>query len=132
VVSSGKKMVQVPQLIDLDQQTALARLQEAGLTSQIQEECTSSKPNGLVTAQDPATGTRVPDKSAVTITVNRQLEVPPVEGQSEDDAVNILKNAGFEVDVMRSPIVFQNVVTDQSPGAGSEACKGDTVRIRVS
>lgn len=132
VVSSGRKMLQVPSVIGESQDRAQARLQDAGLSGQVRQSCDDSQPANVVTAQDPAPGTRVAANSVVTLTVNQVAEVPSVEGQSEDDATDTLRGAGFNVEVDTVQPSFFNQVIDQSPSAGTDACKGDTVRITVS
>jgi serine/threonine protein kinase len=132
VVSTGRRMVQVPSLVGDSQDGAQAKLRELGLSGQVQQSCDGSQPASVVTAQDPAPGTRVAERSAVTFTVNQVTEVPSVEGQDEDDATDTLRDAGFNVEVERVQPSFFNQVTDQSPSAGTEACRGDTVQITVN
>jgi eukaryotic-like serine/threonine-protein kinase len=132
VISSGKRLVQLPSLVGDSQDSAQAKLRDAGLTGQARESCDSSQPANVVVSQDPAAGTRVDEKSPVTFTVNRVITVPEVEGLSEEQATETLEDAGFNVEVEREQLDFFNEVTDQRPNAGSDACKGDTVRISVN
>ncbi|MDQ4148771.1 MAG: Stk1 family PASTA domain-containing Ser/Thr kinase, partial [Actinomycetota bacterium] len=135
VISTGRPMATVPDLIGADQQTALARIQEAGLTSRVQEQCDSSQQQGVVISQDPAANSRVPEDSAVTIVVNRSAEVPSVVGESADEAQETLEEAGFAVRVERvfgNPLLAADEVVDQDPRGGARACPGATVRITVA
>ncbi|HEX2259516.1 MAG TPA: Stk1 family PASTA domain-containing Ser/Thr kinase [Actinomycetota bacterium] len=132
VVSSGRRTVQVPSLVGASRDSAQARLQEVGLSGQVRQSCDANQPADVVTAQDPAAGTRVNERSAVSFTVNEVAEVPGVEGEDEDDATDTLRDAGFNVEVERVQPNLFNQVIDQSPNGGSEACRGDTVRITVN
>jgi eukaryotic-like serine/threonine-protein kinase len=67
------------------------------------------------------------------LTRPEQVTVPTVIGESQEEATEILEDAGFEV----LPTTFescdtQNTVAEQDPRAGSEADKGSTVEISVS
>ena len=67
------------------------------------------------------------------LTRSEQVTVPTVIGESQEEATEILEDAGFEV----LPTTFescdtQNTVAEQDPRAGSEADEGSTVEISVS
>jgi beta-lactam-binding protein with PASTA domain/predicted Ser/Thr protein kinase len=62
-----------------------------------------------------------------------RVTVPTVIGETQEEATDILEDAGFEV----SPSSFescdeQNTVAEQDPRAGTEADEGSTVEISVS
>jgi eukaryotic-like serine/threonine-protein kinase len=56
-------------------------------------------------------------------------EIPDVVGESEDDAIAILEDAGFEVDRQRieTDEAEEGTVFDQTPDAGTGGLPGTTV-----
>jgi eukaryotic-like serine/threonine-protein kinase len=62
------------------------------------------------------------------------VQVPDVVGETEDDATQTLKDAGFEVEVERefNEDVRRNEVFEQDPEAGQRLERGETVTITVS
>jgi beta-lactam-binding protein with PASTA domain/predicted Ser/Thr protein kinase len=62
------------------------------------------------------------------------VPVPNVVGEREDDAVDILEEAGFQVEVERdfNPEERPGVVFEQDPAAGEEVDANSTVTITVS
>ena len=62
------------------------------------------------------------------------VQVPDVVGETEDDAVQTLEEAGFEVEVERefNDDVRRNEVFEQDPEAGERLERGETVTITVS
>ncbi|MGH2677744.1 MAG: Stk1 family PASTA domain-containing Ser/Thr kinase [Actinomycetota bacterium] len=62
------------------------------------------------------------------------VQVPDVVGETEDDAIQTLEEAGFEVEVERefNEDVRRNEVFEQDPEAGERLERGETVTITVS
>lgn len=133
VVSSGKQTVRVPDVIGLSEERAKDIILGRNLEVVVKETCQADKKNATVVEQDPKPGTDVPEGSNVTITVNRAVAVPGVEGKKKDDAKAELEAAGFKVEVENGPPLpgRKDEVIDQTPEGGKLACKGDTVRIVV-
>jgi serine/threonine-protein kinase len=98
----------------------------------------AEKEPGIVTAQDPASGTVVEEGTAVTLTVVKApgpVAIPPVEGLSQAQAQVLLEQAGFVVgDVVEetSDTVSEGDVIRTEPASGTEADFGSTVVIVVS
>jgi eukaryotic-like serine/threonine-protein kinase len=133
VLSSGKELVAVPSVIDVDQQTAETRISEAGLEPKLEQGCDASQPEGQVIDQNPAPGTKVKEKQPVTMVVNNLARVPDVLGDSEAQARNKLAEEGFQnVEVVQgSPITIFNTVNAQSPEPSARACPNETIRLRI-
>ena len=76
----------------------------------------------------------------VTIAINmiggntRDVQVPDVGGQLENDATVVLQNAGFKTRTNRQPDsrVLPNRVISTDPGAGSSIGAGDEITLNVS
>jgi len=115
--------------------TAVKRLREDGLQPVVHS-VFSSKPRGIVASQRPAPGTKVAKGAAVTLNVSKgqpAKAVPDVVGQSESDAVSLLKSAGFEATTQRVPSEQpEGTVVAQKPKAGESAQGGAHVLINVS
>jgi serine/threonine-protein kinase len=135
-VSAGKKMVQIPpDIVDMNLQDAEAALADLGLRARPVEETNSTETKGQVTHTDPLPGESVPVDSVVTVYYSAGLvEVPPVIGQTQDDATNLLEGQGFRVTPSFDPSSDQpaGTVIGQDPAAGSKVAYGSQVVITVS
>ncbi|MGI5351909.1 Stk1 family PASTA domain-containing Ser/Thr kinase [Streptomyces sp. CA-250714] len=129
-VSKGAP-VDVPDVVGDDQSDAVDELKEAGLKVRIASERVHSEHDkGTIARQSPTDGTRAAKGDTVTLTVSKgpdMVEVPDVEGSSEDEATSKLEQAGFEVNVRR--IFFGDTVFNQSPDSGEQAPRGSEVTI---
>ena len=91
---------------------------------------------GTVLTQDQALGSKVEKDSIVKLTVAKepqQVEVPDTTGQTQDDALNALQDAGFRVATKRQDVDTvdsDGVVLSQSP-TGGKAKRGSKVTITV-
>jgi beta-lactam-binding protein with PASTA domain len=127
--------VKLASLLGIPASTAVARLRKDGLEPAVSS-VFSTKPRGTVAAQMPGPGTQLAKGATVTLMVSKGQQskpVPDVVGQSESQAVALLKAAGFggaPVDVPSSE-TKGNVVA-QKPKAGENAQPGTKVRLNVS
>jgi serine/threonine protein kinase/beta-lactam-binding protein with PASTA domain len=134
VLSSGKELVAVPNVLDVDQATAESRIREAGLEPRPEQTCDASVPPDRVIDQNPAPATRVKEREPVTFLLNETEEMPDVLGDTEGQARNKLAQAGFQsVEVVQSgPVTIFNVVNDQNPEPETPVCPDTPVRLRIS
>src|SRR5947208_211412 len=96
----------------------------------------STKPNGIVVAQDPPENTKVAKGTIVGLAVSNgqgQVKVPSVQGQSSADAVKAVTDAGL------IPIVIQvpsskptGTVIAQDPAPNQQVAAGSNVRLNAS
>jgi serine/threonine-protein kinase len=135
-VSKGIQNVAVPDVLQQDQASAEAELEEAGFEV-IVVVVTSDESAGLVVDQSPSPGIEAPKGSTVQIGVSEgpQLAfVPSVVGFDEATATAALQGAGFGVDVIEQPTLDpgeNGLVADQDPPGDSQAEPGSTVTIVV-
>jgi eukaryotic-like serine/threonine-protein kinase len=133
-VSTGAAPVAVPYEVGQQQTAAESALQAKGFNVVVKSDPTSSAPAGQVISQTPSGGTAAPN-STVTITVSGgAVSVPPVVGQSQQTATQVLTTAGFKVSVQLGSGGAQyanGTVFSQVPGANATAAKGATVTIFV-
>lgn len=65
----------------------------------------------------------------------RSVEIPDVTGKSESEAIDTLDDAGLRMKVTgraASPRFEANLVSDQSPSAGTAVKTGQIVRVNIS
>jgi eukaryotic-like serine/threonine-protein kinase len=136
-VSQGPREVEVPDVLDQSESSAIAELEDAGFEVQSSEAPSDSTPAGLVSAQSPGPGELAAPGSTVQITISTGPElapVPDVVGETAADARAIIQGEGF-----RPRTIFEDVtdplddgiVLDQSPGGESLARPGSIVTIVV-
>ena len=102
-VSKGPQPIPVPDVRGQAQDAAVSALEAAGLKAVVAPEPVNDRniPKGAVLAQDPASG-NLTKGGSVTLTISKgpkYVEVPSVFRKSEAEAVQALKNAGFDVKV---------------------------------
>src|SRR4029077_11409668 len=93
-------------------------------------------PRAVFAAQNPVPGTTIVRGAAVTLSVSKgepAKPVPDVVGQSESQAVALLKAAGFRVTPVPVPSgETRGKVIAQKPRADEKAQPGANVRLNVS
>jgi beta-lactam-binding protein with PASTA domain len=126
--------VNVPNVVRLKQQEAVARLNRRGLVARAVTRA-SSAAAGTVVAQDPSPGADVARRSVVTLSVSslRTEAVPDVVGEKAPAAVKALEAKGFRVQT-RNVVskTASGTVLAESPVAGSKIGRGSTVTINIS
>jgi serine/threonine-protein kinase len=136
-VSQGPEEIEVPNVLDQSEQSAIAELEAAGFEVSSSEAPSDDTPAGLVSAQSPGPGELAARGSTVQITISTGPElalVPEVVGETAGDARAMLQDAGF-----RPRTIFQDttdpledgVVLDQDPAGNSQARPGSTVTLVV-
>jgi beta-lactam-binding protein with PASTA domain/predicted Ser/Thr protein kinase len=136
VVSTGRAKTTVPDVVGRTRDEAVAMLTAADLRVNVQEVYSETTP-GVVTAQDPGSGTRIAVGATVRINVSRgvkQVSVPSVVGESLDAAIAAIEDAGFTAGspVFESSDRPENTVIAQDPAGGSLQRPGTTVVLTVS
>lgn len=138
VVSTGKPILSVPNVMGMSPVDARLALEEAGFQVVPENEArpSTAEDQDKVVDTDPAPGAQVPSDRPVRLTVGsgpEQLQVPGVVGQSVDSARATLEGAGFRVDTRRvDGTAPEGEVVDQSTPAGQTQLKGATITLQVS
>jgi beta-lactam-binding protein with PASTA domain len=128
----------VPSVVGLTQQQAVARLDRAGLKIRVGPPVFSpTVESGLIVETRPPPGARVRTRSDVTLFISKGpelLSVPTVTGRAEAAATKAIRDAGFEPRVRRefSDSVREGRVVSQSPDPGQKFERGSRVTIVVS
>ncbi len=142
-VSSGKPLVNVPDVVGQSQGSATASLQQAGFQVTTNSQSNPTVKAGNVISQNPTAGTEAPSGSTVTIVISTgpanttttpKATVPSVKGQQANAASSTLTAAGFKVSQTTKNVTDPSkdgLVLSQSPGGNSSANKGSAVTIVV-
>lgn len=135
-VSSGKEIIEVPDVTGLDLDEAAEILEEAGLelNSSISER-NDVAPIGEVIQQNPAGGTQLSKGSKVRVTVSKGVEkkrVPDVTGLDEQDARSRLEANDFDVNVREVDSLEPEGTVLSVSNQGAQVEKGQTITIEVS
>ena len=83
-----------------------AKLKAAGLTMVEKRDTDSTEPEGTCTRMSPKAGTKVVKGSKVQVWFSagpQSISIPDVSKRTQDEARNILKDAGFEVNSVVRP-----------------------------
>ena len=137
VVDEKSSLVEVPALIGRMKEDAITLLISAGLEPAVTYDEYPLVKENLVADQSVAPGQKVEKGSFVTITVSRSVyetNIPTVTGVPLSEAQEILTNAGLVVsEIETQPSEAANmIVIQQVPDAGTNAHKGDSVKLIVS
>ncbi len=136
VISRGAEPVDVPRVIGMPLDQALAKLRQAGLKGQVVRWVDVPDvpfvSGNTVMSQDPSPLARVPKGSTVELTVSKGPElipVPDVRGMKMDRAKKELEKLGFRVFEFKIPFGGDTVV-NQNPQPGTQQEKGSLITIR--
>ena len=133
----GGAEVRVPDVVGMTERQARNELDAVGLRTEV-EDRRSRRPVGEVLEQDPEADSVAQEGDTVTITVSggpRQVEVPPLVGQTQEEAESILEDARLQLgEVTEEPSdeVEEGLVISQSPEAGQQVDARSSVDIVVS
>jgi len=126
-VSNGPPL---PSFVGQNVQAAQQWVAQHGVTLQQQADNTSQQPAGTITGQQPAAGATFQPGQTITVTVSsgpQDVAVPSPIGLSTRQATQLLRQAGFQVQVNRyGPF---DKVFDFSPV--SQAPRGSTITLDV-
>ena len=138
VVSTGKPILSVPNVMGMSPVDARRTLEEAGFQVVPENEArpSTAEDQDKVVDTDPGPGAQVPSDRPVRLTVGsgpEEVQVPGVVGQGADSARATLEAAGFRVDTRRvDGTAPEGQVVEQSTAAGQTQLKGATITIQVS
>lgn len=138
IVSQGPERFEIPQVAGKSLQSATELLAQHELTK-VKEvrEYSSEVEKGKVISSSPAAGKTAARKDAITLTVSKgpaPVQVPALQGLSEDDAAAALESAGLRLQVgdpVYSREVPSGLVAAQSPQNGT-AEVGSSVTVNLS
>jgi serine/threonine-protein kinase len=137
LASNEPQTATVPNVVGLSQDQATTKLAELGFKPVIGERRVSQKQPGTVLEQDPKAGALVDNGHDVTLVIARQVQqvtVPPVLGQTVDQARATLQSIGLDIGKVRQQESTQpeGSIIQQTPDAGVKVPKGTPVDVVVA
>ena len=131
-----EEMVVMPNVVGIDASAARSALVKEGLIPELTYEESDKFTVGIVMRSSVEEGTQVPVGTTVVLTVcgNSGSKIPSVVGLTKDEAVDLLTEAGFNVNIAQasSEEVEEGYVISQDPEGGEQADGGSYVTITVS
>jgi eukaryotic-like serine/threonine-protein kinase len=137
LIVAKEPSVAVPNVAGQEAATAQQLLQGAGFQVSAQSEPSDTVPVGRVTRTDPGAGTQVKRGSPVQMFVStgpQNVAVPNVVGQQQNQAIQTLQAAGFQVFVSQQDTNRPDEngrVLAQNPPAGQQVPRGSGVTLTV-
>lgn len=135
VVSKGREPIAITDYTGQPLDQARGGLQDAGFLVNVQEAFSDDVDKGHVVSQQPAGGTAFRGDT-ITLVVSQGPElvkVPDLSGKSEAAAKKAVEELGLKLNATRNPLAGDDAkVRFQSPSAGTERRKGDTVTVFLS
>ncbi|MGI6550341.1 MAG: Stk1 family PASTA domain-containing Ser/Thr kinase [Syntrophomonadales bacterium] len=142
VLSLGREMVKVPNVVGDTLEDATFKLKNEGLdVGDVTKVNDADTPEGIIVNQSPKRGESVPLGERVDVTISSgagevtQLNMPKLIGMSLADARDKLQADGLElyrIDQKASDQYYSGTVIDQSIPAGDRVKKGEQVSVVVS
>ena len=141
LVSGGEGTVEVPDVVNRLRADAQALIEAAGLeVGQVVFEASPAVPQDVVMAQDPPPGEVVAGGTRVDLVVSagvNAITIPDVAGQTEEQALFTLQQAGFDlaqITIERRPHaeVLEGFVIETDPPAFEVVPSGATIILVVS
>lgn len=137
VVSLGPRPIEVPALGGLALDEARSLVGDADLQLEVTGRRHHAEvPAGAVLSQDPDPGATLTRGQTVEVVVSEgpePIEVPNLRGDPVDEAIAILEDLGFAVEVERrggfGAFLNPGRVFDQNPAPGATRLPGDTVTL---
>jgi len=133
----GAVLVDVPTVLGEDLTSATNKLTDLGFVVVPKFEPQEGKEPNTVFDQSPKGGEQAEEGSTVTLSVvatAQTVEVPDLEGKTQQEAEQLLDEAGLTVTVTReeSDEVAEGLVISQSIAAGQQVNEGTEVEIVIS
>jgi len=125
----------IPEVAGQEPDAAQQALEDAGFAVTRQD--VEGGEEGVVVGTDPAAGTQAELGSTVTLQIGTGNDVPDVRGEELDDAVRILRDAGFALDDIRQqrqPVTDRDqddIVLEQTTQPDPSAPSGQLIILTV-
>jgi beta-lactam-binding protein with PASTA domain/serine/threonine protein kinase len=128
-----------PDLSGLTYNQAIERADDTGLSVEVvSEQYSETMPAGRIISTDPATGDRIPDGGTVEVVVSKgeeRYEIPPVLGETLDDAIQMLHRHHLEVGRVahkHNGEYEKGTVAETSIEPGEDVKPGTTINLTIS
>ena len=145
VVSIGSSggNIEVPLVVGLPAEEAIANLIDSELSYEIKEEASDKVASGRIIRQNPVAGTKINPDDTVIIVLStgkeeeeqkQEVSVPNVKGYSLSDARDIIEANGLKLGTVstKASTAAQGSVISQSPVSGEKAAAESSVNLVIS
>lgn len=139
VLSKGRPMLEVPDLVGLTLQQAREELTRISLKAAVQKNIYSDKyEKGRVISHEPAAQEMVSPGRKVLLVVSRgpeKTEVPDIIGLTRDEALTVVQSKGLSIQIedrKHSNKYLENCIISQAPPPGKMVDRGGVVRVVIS
>ena len=137
--AAQSETVALPNIVGMERNEAIAKLEELGLRPEIIEAPDPEVPEHHVVRTNPSVGSQLQRNTTVTVTIStgkEDTQVPRLADLTPQEASAALAEAGLElepdVDEEFSDSVEQGRITRHEPAAGASLPKGSKVRVTIS
>jgi len=134
VVSNGPELSEIPAVIGMSREQALAALEAAGFETGDVGERASNEPRGAIIDSRPRPGALAPTSSPVLLVMSAgptTVVVPDLVGRPVSDATQLLRQVGLTAGDIRTPgdaaADPAAIIVSQSPAAGNQVPAGTRV-----
>jgi eukaryotic-like serine/threonine-protein kinase len=129
--------VTIPNVTNVPEEEAVQRLEDEGLVVRITREPSEEIEQGRAIRTDPPAGESLEEGSTIELFISAgpaESEVPPLIGQDEATARQLIEDAGFVVGniTTRPDEQPEGIVVEQSPPAGVRAGEGSPIDLVIS
>ncbi|MBP3036865.1 PASTA domain-containing protein [Arthrobacter sp. zg-ZUI100] len=139
LISKGPELFDVPNVVQRTVEAGSENITDAGLTvGAVTEEHSETVETGKIISQFPAPDTQLRRDTAVNLVVSlgpAPVQVPSVVGKTQDEAVQLLENAGLTADVLPAQVNSREIpagsVAVQAPASGLVE-RGSAVALTIS
>ena len=124
----------IPEIIGDEQQVALDKLAQEGLENIQVVNVLSEEKEGTVISVDPKVSERVKASTEITVSIAEAYRVPDIKDLYLDDAIDAIKEAGLEYDVVYVYTEDSNdgYIIGTDPAAGTKVSKDSNVNILIA
>ncbi len=140
VVSKGKDVVKIPDIVGKDFKTLDIELLEYHLVVGRRAAIHSGTPKGVVIAQFPPAGVQVPAESEINVLISngerkKAYIMPDFIGKNIQDVMPRIKGAGLSIGPVREipyETLPKGIIVRQFPQAGHKVVEGNIITFEVS
>lgn len=137
VVSSGKEIKKVPNVVGQAEGDARSKLEGQGFRVEINDAYSNTVERGKVISQVPGGGSSQEKGATVMLTISagkEPISVPKLTGSTQSAALETLERLGLKASYSSqySETVPNGTVISQNPSPGSTRYQGDTITFVVS
>ncbi|GIH68154.1 Stk1 family PASTA domain-containing Ser/Thr kinase [Sphaerimonospora thailandensis] len=134
IPSAGPETIAVPDVANLSEAEARAKIAEVGLTiGRVSKKESDTVPRDQVVGTNPSVGKRVKKGGNVNLVISLGLLMPDVTDMTRDKAERFLRDRGFNVQIDETANDAQpGTVIGQDPAGGTPVEAGIEVRLTVS